>query len=260
MCQLLRRVAFTILFYGLTALGCILFIPFLLLPRQALWAAVRAYERFNIALECHVLGLKWDVRGRENLPLEGPYIAAIKHQSAHETLRLFHMFGNPAVILKRELTWIPIWGWLAKKAGNVAINRGKGREALDSILRGAAPVFADKRVLVIFPQGTRVKPTETSSDKPYKFGVGRLYEKCNVPVVPIALNTGVFWPKGALLMKPGTAVYQVLPAIQPGLPASEMMKLLESQLEAASAALVQEALAKDASASGVPTETPAGER
>lgn len=240
---IIRSLIFDILFYSVTALTGLICIPMLVLPRMFTVRTIMAYEGILLWLEKHILGLKREIRGAEHLPDKGPFILAMKHQSAYETLHLHHQFGDIAIIMKRELMWIPIWGWIASKAHNVAIDRGKGRVAMESILRNAGPVFAANRILAIFPQGTRVGIHQTAKDKPYKIGVGKIYERHNMPIVPIAINAGVYWPKGAFIKKPGTVVFEVQPIIPAGLPVPEMMEKLETVLETRSNALVQEALA-----------------
>lgn len=248
---ILRSVLFNLIFYTMTLLAALVFLPLIPFPRRYLIGAIIRYERIALWVQEHVLGLKLRLVGLENLPASGPYIVAMKHQSAYETQCLHALFKDTAIILKRELTWIPIWGWIVASSGNVAIDRGKGRVALDSILRGAKQVFKEGRVLVIYPQGTRVGIHDTPRERPYKIGVGRIYEDNAVPVIPVAINAGVFWPKRAFIKRPGTVTFQFLPAIQPGLPLQEFMQRLEQTLEHHSNALVQAALTSPA---GTPPE------
>ncbi|MES2729407.1 MAG: lysophospholipid acyltransferase family protein [Pseudomonadota bacterium] len=241
----LRSVVFNIIFYTMTLGAAFVFLPLIPFPRRFLIAAIIRYEHMALWVQEHVLGLRLEITGRENLPANGPYIVAMKHQSAYETLILHALFKDTAIILKRELTWIPIWGWIVASSGNVAIDRGKGRVALDSMLRGAKTVFREGRILTIYPQGTRVDIHDTPKERPYKIGIGRIYTDNAVPVVPIAINAGVFWPKHAFLKRPGVVTFQVLPPIPPGLPLTEFMQVLEQTLEHHSTALVQAALHRD---------------
>lgn len=242
--NLIRALLFNVCFYGLTAIMCVLLIPFLILPRTWLINAVRFYEIMVLWIETHVLGLKLEIRGLENLPKERPYIVAAKHYSAYETIKLYYLFRTPAIILKRELTWIPIWGSLALKAGNIAINRSKGKNAMQQMREKSEKIFENKQVLVIFPQGTRVSVDDTPETKPYKFGTARLYDTFKLPVVPMALNTGLFWSRNAFLKKPGTVVFEFLPVIEPGLDQDVFIKKLQDDIETASTKLVQESLNK----------------
>jgi 1-acyl-sn-glycerol-3-phosphate acyltransferase len=183
--------------------------------------------------------LRYEVRGREYLPA-GPCLVAAKHQSAWETLKLHLLLPDPAVVLKRELTRLPVWGWFAVKAGMIPVDRGARGRALASLLAGARQVVAEGRPIVIFPQGTRTAP---GTHHPYRIGVGMLYEQLHLPIVPMALNSGLYWPRRAFLKRPGTIVVEFLPPIQPGLDRHQAMHELEARLEAATDRLVAEAAA-----------------
>lgn len=183
-------------------------------------------------IERNIMGLRLVIRGRENLPKEGPYIIAAKHQSAYETLNLPFMesLNFPTVVLKKELTRIPIWGWYLWGMGQVAIDRGSGAEALQSIVRGCKRSFSQGRPVLIFPQGTRVP---VGVQAPYKPGLAKVYRDLQVPIVPMALNSGLFWGRKAFFKKPGTIVYEFLPPIPAGLPPLQMMARLEQETETA---------------------------
>lgn len=233
----LRAALFNILYYGLTLIIGILIIPSLLLPEKIYWPFIRCYFYFVYLLEKYVLGLNYRILGRENLP-DGPYIVAAKHQSAYETLKLPLIFARPTVILKRELLQIPFWGWYAAKAGMIGINRAKPRAAMEQMISGVKHAVAQNRTVVIFPQGTRVGVNETPIQKPYKRGIAELYAATNIPVIPMAVNTGLFWPRNAFMKRGGTVTLQFLPAIPPGLGKDEFMTRLEQELERVSYQLV----------------------
>lgn len=239
---LFRQLAFNLIFYGYTAFMCVALVPFALLPRQIYIHFLRAYFWGVYWIERHVLPLKYEVRGTENLPKEGPYLVAMKHFSFYETMKLYPLFHDPAIILKKELTYIPLWGWLLMKGDMIAIDRKAGAESLKRLGEEAVRIKKQGRPIAIFPQGTRVKITDTAKDKPYKRGIIRMYEASGLPIIPVATNSGVFWSKGAFFIKPGTVVFEILPAITSGLPGSEVLASLESSLETASSRLVQEAL------------------
>ncbi|MDE1153801.1 MAG: lysophospholipid acyltransferase family protein [Micavibrio sp.] len=188
----------------------------------------------------HIMGLRLELRGLENLPVDTPCILAAKHQSAYETLTIpfTQSFRLPVIILKKELTKIPLWGLYPGGMGQVAINRGEGLEAMRSMSAGCKAAIAAGRSIIIFPQGTRVKPGEI---KPYKPGIAKIYRDLGVPIVPVALNTGVFWGRNAFFKKSGTIVYEFLPAIPAGQPPLKMMEQLEQLIESASDKLVIEA-------------------
>lgn len=231
----LRSLLFNVAFIVWTALMCVGLLWMLLLPRDRMMAVIRWYLRTIAWMERTILGLHYEVRGQENLPKTGSYIFAAKHQSAWETMKLHLILGDPAVILKRELTWIPTWGWYAKKARMISVDRGARGRAITSLVENSKPVRDEGRPIVIFPQGTRVAP---GAYRPYRVGVGVLYEQLGLPIVPMALNAGLYWPRRSFLKRPGTIVVEILPPIPPGLPRAKAMQELESRLEDASDRLV----------------------
>lgn len=232
----LRSILFNICFFGGSLFWSVVLLPFLFLPPAGVHRVVSAAYGGYLALICrYVMGLKLELRGLENLPATGSYILAAKHQSAYETFTLTFMLRGSAMVLKRELTWFPLWGWYPARMGLIPIDRGSAMQSLDSIVRGAKKVKAEGRPILLFPQGTRV----AVGDKlPYKIGVAKVYEETDLPVVPMALNSGVFWGRNKFLKKPGTVVFEFLPAIPPGLPPRQMMKKLEEATEAATDRLV----------------------
>ena len=238
----LRSTLFNFLFYGTTAVASLLCLPALFLPKkQAMWA-VKFFVYSVYFFEKHVLGLDYEVRGAENLPAGGSFIVAAKHQSPYETMKLNILFNDPAIVLKRELLWIPLWGWFLAKVDPIAINRSKLRKSLNQITEGALHVKSQGRPIVIFPQGTRVLLTQTTKDKPYKIGVARAAEATGVPVIPMALNSGVFWPRRSWIKKPGRVIFEFLPPVPSGLGIYEIMKDLERRIEERSNLLAAEAL------------------
>ncbi len=224
---LLRSLAFTLLFYTFTVMICLALLWTLILPRKVFLNTVKIWLRGVAWLERHVLGLKIRLCGWSNVP-QGPCIIAAKHQSAWETLKLHLLFGDPAIVLKRELLSIPIWGWYLRKTGMIAIDRRGGPDVIQSMTDGVAKAVTEGRKIVIFPQGTRVRLDEV---RPYKAGVGILYETLNLPVVPMALNSGFFWPKNGFWKKSGLVTVSFLPAIPSGLSRNEMMEELTAALE-----------------------------
>ncbi|MGQ9371510.1 lysophospholipid acyltransferase family protein [Azospirillum sp. ST 5-10] len=227
----LRSLLFNVAFYGWTTLACFGLLWMLLLPRQRMVAVVRWYLRVVAWLERTILGLDYEVRGLENLPRDGAYIVAAKHQSAWETMKLHLIFGDPAIVLKRELMWIPIWGWYARKARMIAVDRGARGRALNSMIDGARSVKDEGRPIVIFPQGTRTAP---GAYRGYRIGVGALYDTLKLPMVPVALNSGLYWPRRSFVKRPGTIVVEILPPITPGLSRAAVMAELERRLEESS--------------------------
>lgn len=187
-----------------------------------------------------IMGLRLKIEGWENVPADGVYILAAKHQSAFETLNLPFMraLRYPVIILKRELTRIPIWGRFFIPMGHVPIDRTAGAEALRAMMDGCRKALSTGRPVIIFPQGTRVRPGEKAAYKP---GLAKMYKDLNVPIVPLALNAGVFWGKNAFFKKSGVVTYKFLPPIPAGLPPLKAMQKLEEVLETESDALAREA-------------------
>jgi 1-acyl-sn-glycerol-3-phosphate acyltransferase len=140
----------------------------------------------------------------------------------------------PAFVLKRELLSIPLFGWYLRKVGMIAVDRAAGASALRNMARQASEAFAEGRSILIFPEGTRVPPGES---RPYHPGVAALYTQLKVPVVPVALNSGLFWGRRSFVKRPGTVTVQFLPPIPPGLDRKAFMRELESRIEAAAMVL-----------------------
>lgn len=246
----LRSVVFDLLFYLLVGLECVLCLPFLLLPRRYFMGVVHGFVRTVHVLEKYALGLDYEVRGLENLPAEGSFIVAAKHQSPYETMKLHILLKDPAVILKKELLSIPLWGLYLKKSDVIAIDRSTPEAAIKSIQDGGRRMMAQGRPIVIFPQGTRVNVDQTPAHKPYKVGVARIQEATGLPIIPLALNTGMFWPRSGFLKSPGTVVFKFLEPIPAGKDRKELLKELEEKVEGESLSLINEAREKSADSKG----------
>lgn len=232
-----RSLLFNLALFGLTAVMCFLMLWVLPMPRPWMLKTVRLWLRQVECIERHIGGIRWQVKGKQNIP-PGPCIVAAKHQSAWETFKLHLLFDDPAIVLKRELLMIPLWGWYLKRSGVIAIDRGKGTKALSLMMVPARKAAQAGRKIVIFPQGTRVKP---GASAPYKSGLAALYRELDLPVVPMALNSGLFWGKDSFIKKPGLITVEFLPAIPPGLPRKEMMRRAETELESATTRLIKSA-------------------
>jgi len=229
-----RSVAFNLLFYLNTLFYLIVALPTFFMPYRAIIAVARAWGRANLTLLRVVAGIDVEVRGREKIS-KGPIIVAAKHQSAWETFALLPLFDNPVFILKRELQWIPIFGWLTIKARMVPVDRGGGSQALNAMTERARIELADNRQLIIFPEGTR-RPA--GAEPRYKFGVAHLYAAAGVPCVPVALNSGLFWPRRSIRRFPGTVMVEILDPILPGLDKDAFFKRLQNDIETATARLI----------------------
>ena len=234
--RLVRSLLFQALFYLNTVFWLMVALPTFFMPyRAVLWVA-KSWGRANLVL-LRVAGIKVEVRGRDKIP-KGPLIVASKHQSTWETTALMPLFDNPLFILKRELEWIPVFGWLLIKGRMVPVNRGAGSQALAEMTERARIELSRGRQLIIFPEGTR-RPA--GAEPRYKYGVAHLYAAEGVPCLPVALNSGVFWPRHSLLLKPGTVVVEILDPIMPGIDKDVFFKRLQDVIEAATARLVAEA-------------------
>ncbi len=238
----LRSLVFQILFF-LNMFGLIIiWLPGLFMRRQVSQELGRTWGRTNLWLLDKIVGLKIEWRGLENIP-EGAVLVAAKHQSMWETFVLPIKFSDFSYILKHELIWLPFFGWYLLAAEQVAIDRAKGGKLMPQLVEKAKAIFAQGRQLFIFPEGTR-RPA--GAPPQYKAGIAYLYEATGVPVVPVATNSGLFWPKRAFIIRPGTSVIEFLPVIPPGLPPRDFFRTLETSIETASDALLDEATAKDA--------------
>lgn len=235
----IRSLLFNISFYTLSFLILTCCLPMVLLPRSWQRCVPPVWLWIGDKLEKYVLNLQYEVIGKENLPA-APYIVAMKHQSAWETMKLYALFGNPAIVLKKELMDTPILGTYAHVMDMVPVDRSKGREATKFMIQEAQKILRDKRPLVIFPQGTRVAPLKK---KPYKRGIVKIYEEMNIPLVPVALNSGVFWGRNSFWKRPGKITIKIFPPIQPGQSGSEMFDTMQNLIETESERLSKEALA-----------------
>lgn len=231
----LRSLVFNLLFYGGTVIACLVCMPTLLLPRRTTEAIVMLYLHLVAGLERWVLGLDYRVVGRDRLPTDTAFIVAAKHQSAWETMKLHLLFRRPAIVLKRELLNLPVWGWFAQRLQLIPVDRGKRGTAVSAMLEAARLRAAEGRPLVIFPQGTRIPPGAT---RPYKVGVFALYQALDLPVVPVALNSGMFWGRERFWKTPGTVTVEILDPIPPGLEQDDFMARLEAEIERATDRLV----------------------
>jgi len=240
-----RSLLFNLLFYVTTALYVVLGSPLLFAPRSWAMAALANHAHFELFLLRHIVGLKLEVRGHDKLPRTACLVAS-KHQSAWETFALIPLFRDPALLMKRELFWIPFHGWFSKKFEMIPVDRDKGPAALRAMLRETRKRVVDGREIIIFPEGTRRPP---GAPPDYKTGVVLLYEALGIPCVPVALNSGLFWPRRSLLRRPGTIVVEFLDPIPPGLPKSEFLSRLIESIETASNRLLAEAKAKEPASS-----------
>jgi len=241
-----RSYAFVTVFYGWTSLLSPIYVPLMLLPRRAFWFMCWLWVRSCLFIVRHVAGIRCEVRGRENVP-KGAVIIASKHQSAWDTLIFNVHFQDCVYVLKRELFFVPCFGWFMWRIGMIGVNRSAGASALRGLVVQAKDRIAQGRSVVIFPQGTR---TPSGAYRPYLPGVAALYQQGDAPVVPVALNSGIYWPRRAVWKQPGCIILEYLPPIPPGLSRREFMETLRDRIETATKRLEEEGEAALKGASG----------
>jgi 1-acyl-sn-glycerol-3-phosphate acyltransferase len=230
----IRSVVFNVLFYLNLLMHFIAAIPTLAMPRWGIIAVARFWARTNLWLLRMVCGIRVEFRGVEKIP-PGPLLVSSKHQSLWETFALLLILPDPAYIMKRELMWIPFFGWYTWKAGMIPVDRSRGSQALAEMNACARREAERNRQIIIFPEGTRRPP---GAEPKYKYGVVHLYAEMGVPCLPVALNSGLFWPRRSIRRYPGTVLVEVLDPILPGLGKDEFFTRLQDEVEAATARLV----------------------
>lgn len=231
-----RSALFNIVFYVSTALFVVLGAEFFLAPRKWAIRALQAWARTSLWLLRVLVGTKIEVRGREHIP-QGPALVAGKHQSAWETFAILPLLDDPAMVVKKELTYIPFYGWFMHKFRMIGVERSAGPQALRNLIARAGQEIARGRQIVIMPEGTRRAPGDLPDYKP---GAAALYGALGVPCVPFALNSGLYWPRRKFLRYPGTVILEFLPPIPAGLPRKDFQARLQGQVETATARLVAE--------------------
>jgi 1-acyl-sn-glycerol-3-phosphate acyltransferase len=232
-----KAALFNIAYFAWTAILGAIGLPFLLAPRRAAMRFGRFWSQGVLFLLKATVGLDHRVVGQGRVP-PGGVIVAMKHQSSWDAIALPLVLDDPAPIVKRELLRLPFYGWYMARAGAIAIDR-KGRgAALRGMLAKARQAAADGRPIVIYPQGTRVPPGMTA---PYQPGVFALYQALSLPLVPAAVNSGLFWGRRHFLKRPGRITLEFLEPIPPGRPRRQVMEELETRIEAATALLERSA-------------------
>ncbi|MGP2494050.1 lysophospholipid acyltransferase family protein [Mesorhizobium sp. PUT5] len=235
----IRSLAFNLAFYASMIAQMIFWAPFYFLaPRRRAWFVPKFWSRSSLWLYDKIAGTRSDITGLENLP-QGSFILAPKHQSLWDTIAFFPFLRDPLYILKRELTWIPFFGWYILKMRMIPVDRGNRAKALRQVVAATKQEMArNPRQLIIYPEGTRRPP---GAEPAYKYGIVELYMQLGLPVVPVAHVAGLYWPRRKFLRYPGTIRARFLPPIPPGLAKDEFMRRLIGETEAACDALLVEA-------------------
>lgn len=237
----LRSALFNIVFYLNLVLFLVLGSGFYFMPRKWSIRALQVWARSSLFWLRVIAGIRMEVRGVENIP-RGACLVAGKHQSFWETFAILPLLDDPAMVLKKELTYIPFFGWFIYKFRMIPVERSAGTQALRSLIEAGEKAVADGRQVVIMPEGTRRAPDDPPDYKP---GAAALYGKLGVPCVPFGLNSGIFWPRRQFLRKPGTIIISFLPAIPPGLGRKPFQARLEEAVEGETARLVAEGRRQD---------------
>jgi len=233
----LRSVLFNLVFYANLIIQMIIFTPFYFLaPRKRAFWVPKFWARTNHWLFKVMVGTTFEIEGLENIP-NGGYIFAPKHQSFWDVYGLLPWQDDPVYILKRELMWIPIFGWYVAKQRMIAVDRGAKGKVMADVLVRTKERMNEGRQLNIYPEGTRRPP---GAPPEYKYGIARLYRDLNVPVVPVVMHPGLFWPRRKFRRFPGHFKVRILPAIQSGMDADAFFAHLISVMETASDALLIE--------------------
>jgi 1-acyl-sn-glycerol-3-phosphate acyltransferase len=232
----IRSAIFNLVFYVNLVVFLVLGSVFFFTPRKWSIRALQVWGRSSIFWLRILAGIGMEVRGQENIP-QGACLIAGKHQSFWETFAILPLLDDPAMVLKKELTYIPFFGWFIHKFRMIPVERSAGTQALKMMIARAEEEVAAGRQIVIMPEGTRRSPDDPPDYKP---GAAALYGRLDVPCVPFALNSGLFWPRRQFLKRPGTIVISFLPPIPSGLPRKVFQGRLEDAIETETRSLVAE--------------------
>jgi 1-acyl-sn-glycerol-3-phosphate acyltransferase len=231
-----RSFLFHSTFFLWTTLVCIVSLPALLISQRAVSRVSNIWAVTSLLLLRLIVGLTYEVRGQQNYP-QSSTIVALKHQSAWDTIAVWVLLKNPAIVVKQSLAKIPVFGWYVKKGKAIVIDREAGTRALKPMILEARLAADEGRTIVIFPEGTR---TPVGARQPYQPGVAALYMQLGLPIVPAALNSGLFWGRHSFRIRPGCIVVEFLTPIRPGFDRRTVLSELEGCIEQATARLVAE--------------------
>ncbi len=233
--QWIRSIVFNVLMYLVMAVMAVALAPLVIIDKSWAFRAVHAYCGYVRWSAKWIVGLETEVRG---VPPSDEVLIAAKHQSFLDIILIVSAVPRPKFIMKKELLWAPFLGWYAKRIGCIPVDRGKRGQAIDKMLKDVETGRTGPGQLIIYPQGTRVAP---GLPRPYKIGTALLYRQLGQPCVPAATNVGVFWSRQGVLRRPGLAVVEFLPRIEPGLSEGDFMAKLRVEVETASDRLLEEA-------------------
>jgi 1-acyl-sn-glycerol-3-phosphate acyltransferase len=236
----LRSVLFHFLFYASNALQMIFWTPvFFLMPRREAWKVCKLWAISHLWLQYFVCGTRAEFRGLDRIRPNANQLIASKHQSVWETYTMILFFKDASYVLKRELTYIPLFGWYISKMKVIPVDRGRGSLALASMTKNTHEQMQEhERQVIIYPEGTRTRPGAAPH---YKYGITHLYTNLDVPVQPVALNSGLYWGRKSWFVYPGTIIMEFLDPIEPGMKKDAFSKKLQDVIETASNGLIEEA-------------------
>jgi 1-acyl-sn-glycerol-3-phosphate acyltransferase len=229
-----RSILFNGLFYVSLVLYMLVALPTFLMPYWVIVDFAKVWSRTNLWLLRTVCGVHVEFTGIDKIP-PGPLLVACKHQSILETFALVPLFSRPTYIVKRELMWLPLFGWFMRKGRMIPVDRGARRQALKRMTARARDELKEGRQIVIFPEGTRTAP---GAPPAYKSGIAYLYAEAGVPCLPVALNSGLFWGRRSFIRYPGTVRIEILDPIPPGLSKEAFLARLEHDIETATERLM----------------------
>ncbi|MBP1852177.1 lysophospholipid acyltransferase family protein [Rhizobium halophytocola] len=233
----LRSIVFNTLFYANLILRMIILAPYyFVVPRKRAYRIPKNWAKSSTWLMEKIVGTTFEIEGLENIP-DGGYILSPKHQSFWDTFALLPYLNDPVYILKRELMWIPLFGWYAAKQKMIPVNRGARGKVMAGVMSQTKDEMRNGRQLIIYPEGTRRPP---GADPVYKYGIARLYRDLDVPVVPVVMHPGLFWPRRTTLRFPGHFRVRILPPIMPGMDPDAFFDKLLADMETASDELLIE--------------------
>lgn len=223
--QLVRSFIYALIFYPATVLFVLAGVTVTVFGTGPTRRLVRGWTTFHHWVAKLVLGVRSEVQGR--IP-HGAFLIAVKHESMYETLEMERIADTPVIVLKRELSEIPFFGWLSRRYGVIPVDRSAGSRALREMVAAGRAAVAEGRPIMIFPEGTRVAP---GTSPKLRAGFAGLYRALGLPVVPVAVDSGRLWPRG-LLKRSGTVHFRIGEAIPPGLGREEIERRVHSAINA----------------------------
>jgi 1-acyl-sn-glycerol-3-phosphate acyltransferase len=223
--QLLRSLLFAAIFYPGTLMFVLAGITASLAGDAPMQTVVRGWSAFHARWTRTLLGIRIRVEGE--IP-PGPHLVAVKHQAMFETIEMVRLGNCPIIVIKRELAFLPLFGWLTRRYGVLPVDRQAGPKALRALLAGARQALASGRSVVIYPEGTRVPPGTTP---PLQAGFAGLYRALALPVLPIAVDSGRVWGR-KVLKRPGTITFRIGEPIPTGLSREEIERRVHAAINA----------------------------